>query len=124
MAAGDWKRLRKAVEALGDDPADVELHHVRILAKRSRYAAEAAEPVLGKPPARFAAALTELQDLLGDHQDSVTAQQWLRRAAEGSLAFVAGQLTAIERDVALSDRSLWRRKWKLVARKRLRRWMI
>jgi len=124
MAAGDWKRLRKAVEALGDDPADAELHQVRILAKRSRYAAEAAEPVLGKPPARFAAALTELQDLLGDHQDSVTAQQWLRRAAEGSLAFVAGQLTAIERDVAFSDRSLWRRKWKLVARKRLRRWMI
>jgi CHAD domain-containing protein len=124
MAARDWKRLRKAVGALGDDPADIELHHVRILAKRARYAAEAAEPVLGKPAARFAAALTEVQDLLGDHQDSVTAQEWLRRAAEGSLAFVAGELSTLEREVASADRSGWRRKWKLVARKRLRRWMI
>jgi len=124
MAARDWKRLRKAVTALGDDPADAELHQVRILTKRARYAAEAAEPVLGKRAARFAAALTEVQDLLGDHQDSVTAQQWLRRAAEGSQAFVAGELSTLERDVALADRSAWRRKWKLVARKRLRRWMI
>ncbi|HEY0493608.1 MAG TPA: CHAD domain-containing protein, partial [Candidatus Dormibacteraeota bacterium] len=93
-------------------------------AKRVRYAAEAAEPVVGKAAARFTAALTELQDVLGDHQDSVTAQQWLRRAAEGPHAFVAGELSAVEREVAMVDRSAWTKKWKILARKALRRWMI
>jgi len=124
LATRDWKRLRKGVRALGDDPADGDLHHVRILAKRTRYAAEAAEPVLGKPATRFAEAVTALQDVLGDHQDSVTAQQWLRRAAEGPSAFVAGELSALEHDAAAADRSRWPKIWKKVARKRLRRWMI
>jgi CHAD domain-containing protein len=89
-----------------------------------RYAAEAAEPVLGKPAARFVEAVTELQDILGDHQDSVTAQEWLRRSADSPLAFAAGELSAVEREVAMVDRSAWKKKWKLISRKRLRRWMI
>lgn len=124
LASGDWKRLRKAVDSLEEEPPDADLHHVRILAKRVRYAAEAAEPVAGKPAARFAEAVTELQDVLGDHQDSVTAQQWLRRAADSPLAFAAGQLAALEREVARVDRSDWKKKWKILSRKRLRRWMI
>ena len=124
LARRDWKRLRKGAGGLGDDPLDSDLHHVRILAKRARYAAEAAEPLLGKPAQRFVEALTDLQDVLGDHQDSVTAQHWLRRSSDGPLAFVAGELCAIERDVALEDRANWSKKWKIVARKRLRRWMI
>ena len=39
-----WKKLRKAVRALDDDPPDEELHAVRIRAKRCRYAAEAVAP--------------------------------------------------------------------------------
>jgi len=120
----DWTRLRKAVNALGKQPSDGELHHVRILAKRTRYAAEAAAPIVGKDAERFAQVVTDLQDVLGDHQDSVTAQQWLRRAGEGPLAFVAGELCAIERDAAVADRAQWPKTWKLVDRKRLRRWMI
>ena len=124
LARRDWKRLRKGVATLGERPSDTELHHVRILAKRARYAAEAAEPAVGKQATAFAAAVTALQDVLGDHQDSVTAQRWLRAAADGPTAFVAGELCAIERDVAESDRAGWQRKWKIVDRKRLRRWMI
>jgi len=124
LARRDWKRLRKGVGALGKHPSDPELHHVRILAKRARYAAEAAAPVIGKDATAFAAAVTALQDVLGDHQDSVTAQGWLRRASEGPLAFVAGELCAIERDAAAADRARWPKKWKIVDRKRLRRWMI
>jgi len=120
----DWRRLRKAVRRLDKHPPDDELHHVRILAKRARYAAEAAEPVTGKAAARFAAVVTQLQDVLGDHQDSVTAQGWLRRTGQGHLAFVAGELCAIERDAAASDRARWPKEWKKVDRKGLRRWMI
>jgi CHAD domain-containing protein/adenylate cyclase class IV len=124
LARRDWKRLRKAVMQLQDQPADPELHRIRILAKRVRYAAEAAEPLVGKIATRFAEAAAALQDVLGDHQDSVTAQAWLREAGRGPRAFVAGELTAMERDAAAQDRAAWHNVWKKVDRKRLRRWMI
>ena len=44
-----WKRLAKAVRELPEVPADEQLHAVRILAKHTRYAAEAAAGVIGKP---------------------------------------------------------------------------
>ena len=120
----DWKKLRKGVSRLPQSPADAELHRVRILAKRTRYAAEAAGLIAGKKAARFAQAATALQDELGDHQDSVTAQRWLRGAGQGARAFVAGQLSAIERESAARDRAAWPRVWKKLDRKGLRRWMI
>ena len=124
LARRDWKQLEKGVSRLPQAPADRDLHRVRILAKRTRYAAEAAEPIAGKNAARFAAAATALQDVLGDHQDSVTAQRWLRSAGQGARAFVAGALSAIERESASRDRVAWPRLWKKLDRKRLRRWMI
>ena len=124
LARGDWKTLRKGVAALPDRPADPELHRIRILAKRVRYAAEAAEPIAGKIATRTADAAAALQDVLGDHQDSVTAQGWLREAGKGARAFVAGELTALEREVAARDRAGWHNAWKKLDRKRLRRWMI
>ena len=124
LAQRDWRQLRKGIAALPDQPADSELHRIRILAKRVRYAAEAAEPIAGKLAARSAAAAAALQDVLGDHQDSVTAQQWLREAGRGPRAFVAGELTALERETAAFDRASWHDAWKKLARKRLRRWMI
>jgi CHAD domain-containing protein len=109
---------------LQDQPADPDLHRIRILAKRVRYAAEAAEPLVGKIATRFAEAAAALQDVLGDHQDSVTSQAWLREVGRGPRAFVAGELTAMERDAAAQDRAAWHNVWKKVDRKRLRRWMI
>ena len=82
--AGPWRKLRKAVEALGADPPDADLHRVRILAKRTRYAAEAAAPRSGKPAAAFAAAVADLQEVLGDHQDAVVAEAWLRERGRGA----------------------------------------
>src|SRR3989442_9896786 len=83
LARRDWKQLRKGVAALPDQPADPALHRIRILAKRVRYAAEAAEPIAGKIAGRTADDAAALQDVLGDHQDSVTPQQWLREAGKG-----------------------------------------
>src|SRR5260370_7803201 len=94
LARRDWKQLRKGVAALPDQPPDSELHRIRILAKRVRYAAEAAEPIARKIATRTAEDAAALQDVLGDHQDSVTVQQWLREAGRGPRAFVAGGLAA------------------------------
>jgi CHAD domain-containing protein len=124
VARRDWKQLRKGITALPDQPADAELHRIRILAKRMRYAAEAAEPIAGKVATRCADAAAALQDVLGDHQDSVTVQQWLREVGRGPRAFVAGELTALERETAAQDRAAWHNVWKKLDRKRLKRWMI
>jgi CHAD domain-containing protein len=124
LARQDWKRLRTGVQRLPEPAADADLHRIRILAKRARYAAEAAAPIAGKTVPRFSEAAAALQDALGDHQDSATAQEWLRGAGSGSRAFVAGELCALEREVAARDRAEWPKVWKKLDRKRLRRWMI
>ena len=125
LAKRDWKRLRRGVAKLPSTPDDPELHRIRILAKRLRYASEAAKDVVGKPATRLATAATNLQDVLGDHQDSVTARAWLRdAAAAGPNAFVAGELSMKEHQAAAEDRAAFPRIWKKLGRKRLRKWMI
>lgn len=125
LVAGAWHRLAHAVKAIGDEPTDADLHGVRILAKRCRYAAEAVEPVVGAPARRFARAMADIQTVLGDHQDTVVAEQWLRGAAvlatEGRLA--AGELIMIERAERVRLRRLWPRTWHAAAARELRGWM-
>lgn len=81
----DYRRLASRVDhALSLDPgqeADHALHQARKAAKRARYAAEAAESALGKPAAKFAKAVKAVQNLLGEHQDSVVARTALRDLA-------------------------------------------
>jgi CHAD domain-containing protein len=121
-----WRRLRKAVRQAGDDPADDQLHQIRIRAKRARYAAEAVEPVIGTPAEDFADAVADLQSVLGDHQDAVVGEAWLREAAAASrrdVALVAGLLIAAERSSAADTRDRWPKVWKAANRKRLRAWL-
>src|SRR5205823_13009308 len=66
LATTPWRRLRSAVRQLGVTPADAELHRIRILAKRARYAAEAVAPVAGPDSAAFAKAAAKLQTILGE----------------------------------------------------------
>ncbi len=124
LATGPWKRLRSAVKQLPDQPTDPELHRIRILAKRSRYAAEAVAPVAGPGATNFARAAAKLQTVLGEHQDSITAQAWLRAAgAGGRRAFVAGELISLEHIAAEEARARWPKVWKALDRKALRHWM-
>jgi CHAD domain-containing protein len=124
-----WKKLRDAVDDLGDDPADEELHEVRIRAKRCRYAAEAVAPAVGKAAKRFAVAVAGVQEVLGEHQDAVVAGQWLRaHAAAGAggrveRAFVAGELAALEDAAADDSRAEWPDAWQQAKRRSLREWM-
>jgi CHAD domain-containing protein len=124
LAWEPFARLRKAARRLGKNPADAQLHRVRILAKRSRYAAQAVEAVAGEPAHDFAAAAADLQTVLGEHQDAVTAEAWLgSRELSGRAAYVAGRLAGLERAAALEAREKWRPAWKAVDEPALRAWM-
>jgi CHAD domain-containing protein len=120
-----WKHFDAAVEDVVTEGAtDEALHVVRIRSKRVRYAAEAVTPVFGKPARRFAKAASALQDVLGEHQDAVVAGAWLRRAAATTpdVAFVAGELVALEASAARSAREKWPAAWRTLSRKKLRFW--
>lgn len=120
-----WRALVRAVHALGDDPSDAELHQVRILAKRCRYAAEAVASATRPSAAPFAQAIADLQTVLGDHQDTVVAEAWLRAAADASPAagVAAGELIAVARRRRGQLRSQWPAVWARARRGRLRRWL-
>ncbi|HSS10934.1 MAG TPA: CHAD domain-containing protein, partial [Acidimicrobiales bacterium] len=121
-----WKHLQRAVDALGDEPPDPALHEVRIRAKRIRYAAEAAAGVIGKPARRLAAAVAGLQGVLGDLQDAVVAEGWLRHAAASASpgpALVAGELVTMQRQQQRECRAAWPAAWKAASAKPLRAWL-
>jgi CHAD domain-containing protein len=120
-----WERLRSAIAAIEDVASDAGMHAARIRAKRVRYAAEAVQPVFGKDAKAFVKAATELQDVLGEHQDAVVLEGWLREAAAGGrarTAFVAGELAAGERRAAMVASASWADAWRALSRKRLEFW--
>ena len=89
------KRLRKA-----DDNVE-HLHRARKAFKRARYAAELVEPANAEMK-QIAQDAKELQTLLGEHQDSVVAAEFLARmssadnVAAGESVFTYGILMANE----------------------------
>lgn len=107
-------RLKAAVvaEKSGAAEADDLLHRARKAGKRHRYAVELAEPGLGSKAAKVIAARKDLQDVLGDHQDSVVGAAFLRTVGaevgtkDGHNGFTYGLLHARELD---SRRGLARR---------------
>ncbi|MFI1090893.1 CHAD domain-containing protein [Streptomyces sp. NPDC020917] len=85
----DHARLRRRIEAAialppGHD-RDVALHEARKDAKRARYSSEAAQPVLGRPAAAHASRMKGVQQLLGEHQDSVMCRAALTELRAGAV---------------------------------------
>ncbi len=74
------KRLAAGVSAAKDgDPGAEELFHsARKSGKRHRYAVEAAAPVLGDKADKIISSRKDLQDVLGEHQDSQVSAAFLR----------------------------------------------
>jgi CHAD domain-containing protein len=89
----DFRKVSALIEQAADletgTDRDVALHEARKKAKRTRYAAEAAGPVLGKPAKTMVKSMKALQNLLGEHQDSVMARQTLRELS--AVAHAAGE---------------------------------
>jgi CHAD domain-containing protein len=127
LVGARWRALRRQVRKAGHDPSDERLHRIRIKAKQLRYAAEAATPVMGTDARRTAKAAEDLQTLLGEHHDAVTADSWLRGQAEGALsaagAFEAGRMAADQQRLQRKLRRRWRRTLEPLARPKRRRWM-
>lgn len=127
LARGPWRDLRKAESSAVDDSPDEVLHALRIRAKRARYASEACAPVI--PEARtLAKAVAGLQTVLGDHQDAVQAEAWLRENALGADStaadgVVVGELMAAQRLEAAACRAEWPAAWKRANQKDLRTWL-
>lgn len=103
-------RMREAEQADIAEDRERLLHRVRKSAKRLRYAAELTSTVIGSEASAVADIATTLQEILGQHHDSVVTRAALRTLAEeaelhGESAFTYGRLHALEelRAAALED---------------------
>ena len=82
IAGDEHRALVKTMRKLGDDPEDDVLHAARIKVKHARYAAELAQPAVGRPASRYISGAKRLQDILGDHQDATVARAELKGVAK------------------------------------------
>lgn len=116
------RRMRLARHTPAGHERDVALHETRKAAKRTRYAAEAVAPALGKTTGRkarrFAKRMTRVQSVLGDHQDAVIARTAAREigirahlAGENAFSFGLLQERAHHQALASEDQAYhaWRR---------------
>jgi CHAD domain-containing protein len=126
VAAREFQRLRRTVDGLGRKPSAVELHRARVQAKRARYAAELAEPVVGKRARRFLRAAKSFQDAVGGHQDSVVAEERIHAVAARSkspaTAFAAGRLVEGEQQRRKHIRRSVKPAWKRLRRQGRKAW--
>jgi CHAD domain-containing protein len=109
LADKAFAKLRKAVHDLPDDPADEELHAMRKVGKRARYAGELAGRKNSVRRAKV------LQDVLGEHQDAVVAAERLRKlaaAASPEQALAGGRLVEREEERRAEARAAWSKAWK------------
>ncbi len=99
----------------------VELHEARKAYKRGRYAVEVFEPVTGRPARELVSALTELQDVLGAHQDSVVARELLHELGPDSFEF--GVLWARQEQVGRDTYAQLPAVVQSSRKKKLRKWL-
>ncbi len=97
---------------------------MRILVKRTRYAAEAVAPAVGGAE-KLAVALAGVQTVLGDHHDTVVAEAWLGEAVrdEPAVARLALDLIFRQRSRRARSRARWPTTWERAANPELRTWM-
>lgn len=97
-----WDRMAKEYRSIktAADP-DLARHETRKEAKRARYAAELAVPVLGVAAKRVVKEATRVQSVLGGYQDGVIAMEHLAAAAKRTRvpaeAFTLGVMYGKER---------------------------
>jgi CHAD domain-containing protein len=90
-------KAHRAARRAEDHERDLHLHEMRKAAKRLRYATEVGGPALGGKAKKLVKRVKAVQELLGEHQDSVVARELLRElgaaaTAEGGNGFAFGWL--------------------------------
>ena len=114
-----YRNLAKSAKGLRPEGPSAEWHRTRILAKRARYAAEAAVPIFGAQAAARASALELVTECLGEHQDAWLAQHTLielAAVADGPAGLAMGRLVEHEIAIELAARDRFRQVWPDVAR--------
>jgi CHAD domain-containing protein len=121
LAAREFRRLRKAMRALGAEPPDAELHAARIAVKRARYAAELAERPVGHGASAVIREAKVLQDVLGDHQDAAVAEVRIRALvgtrAPGAQAIAAGRVIERQHERRRAARTAYPKAWRDLERR-------
>jgi triphosphatase len=95
----EYRKLRRQADEALETTEPAALHQTRIRGKRVRYAVEFVGEVYGRPADRFIRAMTEQQDVLGDHQDAQVGSHRLESMVEqpdtglsSHQVFLAGRL--------------------------------
>jgi len=98
-----------------------DFHKLRIEAKRLRYGLEAISPAYGRALDPFIKRLVEMQDCLGDMQDTVFTRGFIDDILDGKIlkglrpgtGFVLGEIYMLQREIASDCRrdfsGIWRR---------------
>jgi CHAD domain-containing protein len=116
---------------MGPLPSDAELHRLRIRLKRARYAAELVDSAgtdgrSGKRVAKFLRRATELQMVLGEHQDAVLAERAVRSGAKqankSEACLVAGRLIEREQARRARTRRAFRPAWRKLEKAGRKAW--
>jgi CHAD domain-containing protein len=131
LVARSYKKVRKIVKQADATPPGAEheelLHDARKAAKRARYAGESVSRTFGKEAAAFAKAMEDVQEALGEHQDSVLTRERLRDLARHTsstdAAFLYGRLHALEEAAAGQSQRHFDAAWKAARRRSLHRWL-
>ena len=101
LAKEEFTKLRNAIRRAGYAPNSAKIHETRIKTKRARYAAELAEPTVGKLATRFINKARVVQDVLDTHQDAIQAEAhiraFLKQSTSTRAAFVAGRMVERQR---------------------------
>jgi CHAD domain-containing protein len=128
----DLRRLRRRHERVESAPTADDrthaLHDVRKAAKRLRYAAESAVPVLGDQSAELASRAEDIQELLGEMQDTVVARELLRDLGvrahlAGENGFTFGRLHALEEALAAELSGRYPDLYAALPTKKLTKWL-
>jgi CHAD domain-containing protein len=121
LAAREFRRLRKAMRALGADPPDDKLHAARIAVKRARYAAELGERTVGRGASAVIREAKVLQDVLGDHQDAAVAEARIRALlgarAPAAQAVAAGRVIERQHARRRAARAAYPKAWRDLERR-------
>jgi CHAD domain-containing protein len=132
LAEAAWRRLRNGGRDLESTSPDADFHELRKRAKRARYTAELIAPALGRralgQAQRFIRLTTEIQDVLGEHQDAIIAETEITRfladhPQDDDFVAAARILLETQNRAAKAARALFFDVWKKLDRKKSLRWL-
>lgn len=121
LVTSSFRKLERQVHELRMDGPAETWHKARITAKRVRYSADALKTVFGGPAQRLDLAMSEITDILGDHQDACIAQDLLKELAgtegiDGPTGFSLGLAHEREYETEIHDRTEFERVWPEIQR--------